>query len=150
MSIEIRSAPVDAIIPLRHRILRAGLPIESAYFEGDEEPGSVHFAAMEDDRVIGCVTLHRRAFDPAAPDAWQLRGMAVDEARQGAGVGSKLLHAVDAHVRSSGYSHLIWCRARKPAVAFYRRHGYEVVGDEYVVPTAGPHFTMCKRLAPPT
>src|SRR5690606_30254682 len=76
MSVSICSVSIDIILPLRHRILREGLPFESARFEGDEEPASRHFAAWDGERVVGCVSVHRRALDAMTPVGWQLRGMA--------------------------------------------------------------------------
>lgn len=150
MPLIVAPTPVDAILPLRHRILRAGLPFETARFEGDEEATSRHFAARDGDQIVGCATVHLRPFSETRPVAWQLRGMAVDEAYRRGGVGSRLLDAVIDHLRADGRTDLLWCRARKPAVPFYKRHGFEVVSDEYDVPTAGPHFTMVKRLDAPT
>jgi len=37
---------VGCIIPLRHRILRAGLPLQSAHFPGDADPSTWHFAVF--------------------------------------------------------------------------------------------------------
>jgi hypothetical protein len=41
-----RRATVAEIMPLRHRILRAGLPFETARFEGDEEATTRHYVAF--------------------------------------------------------------------------------------------------------
>lgn len=54
--ITIRRARVDEIIPLRHRILRAGLPKEEAHFTGDNLPETQHVAAFDADDAICCAT----------------------------------------------------------------------------------------------
>ena len=46
-TIIVRRAAVGEIIPLRHRILRAGLPIEEAHFPGDTDPSTIHVAAFD-------------------------------------------------------------------------------------------------------
>jgi GNAT superfamily N-acetyltransferase len=140
----VRPVPVDDVIDLRHRVLRAGLPREAASFPGDDEPTAVHFAAIEGSTVVGCVTLIHRPHDGAP--AWQLRGMAVAPERRGGGVGSALLAAVDAHVGASDFSRQLWCNARVPAVGFYARHGWRAVNDVFDIPTAGPHRAMVKRI----
>jgi len=84
--IHVRIVPVEQIIDLRQRILRAGLPRSTAIFTGDEDVGAIHLAAFIGETVVGCATLHRKS-----PQTYQLRGMAVETAHQGAGIGSKLL-----------------------------------------------------------
>lgn len=142
----VRSVPVEKIISLRHRILRAGLPLDAARFDGDLEEFSAHFAAFDqDDRVVGCATIHRRPWRDAP--AWQLRGMAVEISLQRSGTGTALLGAIDRHVVSTAYSHQLWCNARQPAVEFYRRNGWETVGELFEIPTAGPHYKMIRMVS---
>jgi GNAT superfamily N-acetyltransferase len=139
-----RRASREEITDLRHVILRAGLPRESAIFDGDDETTTAHFAAADDACVVWCVTLMRRPFDDQ--DAWQLRGMAVVPHLRGAGVGAKLLAQAEQHVRDAGGPTILWCNAREPAVGFYARHGWQIVSDRFDIPTAGPHFRMVRRL----
>ena len=134
---------------LRHRVLRAGLPAESAHFEGDDEPRTVHLAAVLDGgAVVGCLTLLRRPWTAGGIEepAWQLRGMAVDPLSQRTGVGSALLAAADRTVAASGGPALLWCNARKVALGFYETHGWRVASDEFDIPTAGPHRRMIRRV----
>src|SRR6185437_7741626 len=130
--IEIRAVAAECLIDLRHAVLRKGLPRETAMFAGDEDASSRHFVAEGDGVVVGCVTLHLNEW--AHEPAWQLRGMAVAETHQGRGIGSKLLMAVEQSI------------ARTPAALFYGRHGWQVVSEEFEIPTAGPHVKMMKRL----
>lgn len=146
--IEIRRVSIDEILDLRWRILRAGLPLSAAHFEGDDEPTARHFAAIKDGRVIGCLTMLRR--DWKDKPAWQLRGMAVDPIYQKAGIGRRLLVAVEEVARSEPHSLQLWCNARSPARAFYEKNGWQVESEEFVIPTAGPHFKMSKLLAGPS
>jgi len=50
---------VDLILPLRHRMLRQGMPFESARFPGDADDATVHFAAVQtvDEKAVCCLTL---------------------------------------------------------------------------------------------
>lgn len=139
----VRPVSASDVIDLRHRVLRAGLPRESAIFEGDLEPTTVHVAAFDEaGEIVGCVTILRRPYLDAP--AWQLRGMAVAPDLQRAGVGGALLRAVDAIVVASDFSRQLWCNARVPAVGFYERHGWQAIGDVFVIPSAGPHRVMQK------
>lgn len=134
----ITRVPVAEIFDLRHRVLRAHLGRESAHFEGDDAADTVHFAASNAvGEVVGCVSLMRQ---PREEDAWQLRGMAVDESQRGTGVGRTLLQAAEQHAGDAG----VWCNARLGAADFYARHGWVRTSDPFDVPTAGPHVRMRK------
>jgi GNAT superfamily N-acetyltransferase len=142
---KILRVPVELIRPLRHAVLRAGLPAEAAVFDADDEPTSIHLAALDSgDRVIGCLSIVRDDWEGEA--AWRLRGMAVDSAAQRSGIGRTLVQEIESIIATDGHSSLLWCNARTPAVGFYQKMGWQAVGDEFDIPTAGPHFRMCKRL----
>lgn len=140
----VRAKPQD-VIDLRHRILRAGLPRDTAIFEGDAEPTTIHLIAQDDSSAaVGCVTILQRPWNDSP--AWQLRGMAVEWSRQRGGVGSKLISEVERIVRSDSYSKLLWCNARTPAAKFYEKHGWVTASAVFEIPTAGPHVKMTRRL----
>jgi GNAT superfamily N-acetyltransferase len=141
--IRVEPVAVNAVVGLRHQVLRAGLPREAAIFEGDSDPHSVHLAAFEGDVVVGCVTLHASHWE--GRPAWQLRGMAVAPGYQKSGVGRALLASIDAHIATDGNKRMLWCNARVPAAMFYQKHGWEIVSDVFEIPTAGPHLRMVKH-----
>jgi GNAT superfamily N-acetyltransferase len=136
--------PPHAVLDLRHRVLRQGLPPESAVFEGDDEPTAIHLGAFDGSTMVGCVSLLQREWK--GEPAWQMRGMAVDESMRGTGVGAALLDEVDRIVSASTFSKLNWCNARLVAKGFYERHGWTVESELFDIPTAGPHHKMSKRL----
>jgi GNAT superfamily N-acetyltransferase len=143
--IQVRRARPEEVIDLRHVILRAGLPRETAIFAGDDAPGTVHVVAVEDDAVVGCATMLKNIWQ--GEPAWQVRGMAVSPGFQRRGVGGLML----AELQRFAAEHpdgvrLMWCNARSPAVGFYERQGWTVASDEFVIETAGPHFKMTRRL----
>jgi GNAT superfamily N-acetyltransferase len=149
--IEIRRVGVEKILDLRHRILRAGLPPESARFEGDETETTLHLAAFTVEpsdgaghQAVGCLSLMLNSFQ--AEPAWQLRGMAVDEAHQRRGLGRELLARAEAVAASESQVGWLWCNARVPAAGFYQKHGWAIVSEVFEIPTAGPHVKMSKRL----
>ena len=139
-------ATADDVVALRHAVLRAGLPRETAIFPGDDELSARHFVADDTGVIVGCVTLHLNQWQDEA--AWQLRGMAVAPSHQRQGVGGKLIEAVEQSLRQSpdDVPRLLWCNARVPAAGFYERQGWEVVSDVFEIPGAGPHVKMIKRL----
>src|SRR5580658_1143623 len=112
--IEIRRVGVEQILDLRHRILRAGLPPETARFDGDEAATTLHWAAFVVDasdrphgQAIGCLSWMLNSFQDEP--AWQLRGMAVDQGHQGRGLGRELLTHAEAALAGQGQAGLLWC-----------------------------------------
>jgi GNAT superfamily N-acetyltransferase len=149
--IEIRRVGVEKVLDLRHRILRAGLPPESARFDGDEAETTMHWAAFAldssgrtDDSAIGCLSLMLNSLE--GEPAWQLRGMAVDVARQRRGLGAALLARAEAAAASANRAGCLWCNARLPAAGFYQKHGWTPISESFEIPTAGPHVKMSKKL----
>jgi GNAT superfamily N-acetyltransferase len=141
----IRSAKLEELVDLRHRVLRQGLARETAIFPGDDLASSRHFGVFDGRLAIGCATFHRNQFE--SQPAWQLRGMATDGALRSKGVGRELLNFAEESLRRDGSSiRRMWANARVPAIRFYQSLGWQVVSDEFDVPTAGPHRRITKLL----
>jgi GNAT superfamily N-acetyltransferase len=136
---------VERILALRHRVLRQGLPADSARFPGDLDPGTVHLAALAGEEVVGCASYLPSPY--AGEPAWQLRGMATAEAWRGRGVGGLLLAGGERHLAGDPIG-LRWCNARVSAIGFYERHGWTVDSEEFAIPSAGPHRRMVYRRPP--
>jgi len=127
------------------------MPPESARFDGDEAETTQHWAAFAvnasgggEEEVVACLSLMLNSFN--AEPAWQLRGMAVDEAHQGRGLGRDLLKRAAAAAAAEGKAGCLWCNARTPAAGFYQKQGWTVLSEVFEIPTAGPHVKMSKRL----
>ena len=152
VTLVVRVATIDEILPLRHAVLRPGKPVSTAMFAGDAD--SVHVAAWDGDEVIGCATVFADPWpageeQPAEPRAWRLRGMAVDPARQGSGVGGLVLAAAVEAAAAAG-APLMWANARVSALPFYAANGWVAVGEEYLTPDTGlPHRKIVLGLPQP-
>jgi GNAT superfamily N-acetyltransferase len=72
---------------------------------------------------------------------WHLRGMATLDEVRGTGAGSALLRTVLAHALLAGAG-VVWCKARTSATRFYRKHGFQTLGEEFEIPGLGPHSFM--------
>jgi len=149
---QVNFVEAELLRPLRHAVLRPGFPYESTIFDGDDLPTSVHAVAIDketgDIAGIGTVVVQAWAEQPET-FAFRLRGMAVDDKHRGSGAGRLVLDALEQHVRDQG-APLLWCNARIGAVGFYQKCNWQVVSDEYDIPTVGPHFTMIKRFSDTT
>jgi predicted GNAT family N-acyltransferase len=135
----------DEVVPLRHEVLRTGLPIETARYPEDDSPQVFHLADREPDgTIIACVSFFPE--DLGGEPGWRFRGMATRESRRNTGVGGRLLEAgVDEVVKRGGT--LVWCNGRSAASAFYLRHGFKIISDEYVSgPRLIPHYLFARSL----
>ena len=134
-------------ISIRWPVLRPGFPRETAIFAGDELTTAKHFGVSFGGSLVGVASIYP-ALLPEKPDAspsWQLRGMATLAEFRHAGFGTRLLDACVSHARAERAS-LIWCNARTSAATFYAKHGWQIVGEEFDIPTVGPHFRMALEL----
>lgn len=128
---------------LRRSVLRPNLSLEDE-LPGDERPGAVHLAALDDDGqpLCACIVFEDPSpWRPAEP-AWHLRQMATAPDARGAGHGREVLAAAVGHVRAQGAT-VLWCDARESAAGFYERCGWHRHGEVFTDadhPT--PHVRM--------
>lgn len=130
---------------VRQEVLRKGKPIETCHFIGDDANTTTHFGLFEDETIIGVVSVYK-VNSPLFSEKtqFQIRGMAVLENFQSKGYGEQLLKAAENFCWEEK-AHLIWFNAREKAVLFYKKSGYEVVGDAFDIPNVGIHFVMFKE-----
>ncbi len=135
--------------PLRQAILRPHQPVEQLVYPGDDSPDAAHFGAVLDGDLVGIGSIYREPPHGETNDgAWRLRGMAVAPQLHRKGIGSLLLHACVDHARQHGGT-MIWFNARTPAIPFYQAHGFQVRGEEFVLPGIGPHYFMWSGIGLP-
>jgi N-acetylglutamate synthase-like GNAT family acetyltransferase len=103
------------------------------------------WVALQNDRIVGTVSAVARA------DSLYVRGMAVDPASRGSGIGRELLERVEEFASQSGFKRLFLSTTPflSSAIRLYEKHGFRR-SDE------GPHhlfgtplFSMVKTLAMP-
>jgi len=140
--VEVRTITAAETWPLRLAVLRPGHPLPAAQFPGDDLPSTRHFGAFRSSDLVGIVSLFLVEM-PEQPGvgALQLRGMATVPEVRGAGFGRALVAASVVFARQNGVK-LIWCNARTSAEEFYRKLGWEILGEEFDIPDVGPHFRM--------
>jgi predicted N-acetyltransferase YhbS len=149
MHVRVEEIEAGATHELRRRVLRAGDPASVVEFDGDRDPGAFHLGAFDDTAgLVGVVTFLPNRWDERPGDAaFQLRGMAVDPAEQGAGIGRALLAAGLDRARAEG-AQVVWAKGRDAVLGFYERLGWKVVGDGFVYgPMNLPHHVVVTELA---
>ncbi len=135
----------DEIVPIRHEVLRPGLPVETAMYPEDGHPQVFHLAErLVAATIIACVTFFPDELPGEPEPTWRLRGMATLEGYRNTGIGGRLLEAgVDEVARRGGKT--VWCNGRTEAAEFYRRHGFHTLGDEFILPPRNhPHFVFVR------
>ena len=135
-------------LPMRTHVLRPGREPSEGLFSGEMPESARHFAAFEDEKIVGVgyIVPAPAPFD-SEPSAWQLRGMSVEPTRQGQGIGALIVRHVEAEAKRANIE-IVWFNARSAAVAFYAKLGFELRGEEFEIPTVGPHFLMSKHIKP--
>lgn len=131
---------------VRHPVLRAGKPIESCHFDGDDLVSTKHFGIFIDNTLVGVTSLfmQRHSFFNHEIQM-QMRGMAVLNSHQKQGFGEKLLAACENYLRNEKIN-LLWFNARANAVPFYEKLGYQIIGKSFEIGDIGTHFVMYKQL----
>jgi GNAT superfamily N-acetyltransferase len=134
----VEEVAAEATHDLRRRVLRAGVPDPNVVFPEDTRPGTFHLAVRDDaDRIVGIGTfLPDQCPHRSGRRGWRLRGMAVEPALQGQGIGRALLAEGLARLKADG-AEVVWARGRDTALGFYEREGWVVVGDAYVPDETG-------------
>lgn len=133
---------------LRHRVLRPHQQLSEMRYDGDEADTTLHLGAFNEvnasqqDEPVGVVTLAPAPMpSQPRPGDWRLRGMAVDPAYQGLGVGRMLVQQCIDSVRTERGQRL-WCNARVTAMGFYEKLGFVTHGEPFEIEHIGPHYVM--------
>ena len=142
----IKEIPALETFSVRLPVLRPGKPIETCHFEGDNLETTKHFGYFDDEKLAGIASLfkHPTPFFKEEQQ-FQLRGMAVLSEYQKKGIGEILVkHAEKDAIERDGK--LMWFNAREIAVPFYKKLGYEIIGEPFDIEDIGKHYVMYKNL----
>ncbi|HRE51871.1 MAG TPA: GNAT family N-acetyltransferase [Flavitalea sp.] len=127
------------MVRLRNDILRKPLGLAFLPEELEQEREHILIGAFEDDKILGCCMLVKE--DEATA---RLRQMAVPNTLQGKGIGRALMLFAENIARDKRFNKLAM-HARKTAIGFYEKLGYEIVSEEFEEITL-PHVIMEKKL----
>jgi GNAT superfamily N-acetyltransferase len=119
---------------IRHSLADDLADISASYLN---EPGGHFWVADVDGQIKGMVGIQRRTQEEA-----ELRRMSVASDSRRHGIGSRLLETAEAFCREQGYHRirLTTVSLLQPAIALYRKHGYQQVGEERYGQGMGLHF----------
>lgn len=127
------------MVDLRFNVLRKPLGLDFSEEDLEKEKNDVLIGCFDEEKLEGCCLL-----TPVGKDAFRLRQMAVSNGLQGKGIGRVLMSFAENIARDMGKEKLLM-HARKSAVGFYEKLGYEISGKEFEEVTI-PHCVMEKVL----
>ena len=143
---KIQNISSNATYIVRNPVLRPEQPIESCIFEGDDLETTSHFGLFINDELIGVVSVFKNnssIFN--VENQFQIRGMALLQQHQKKGYGTLLVKHCERFIISQK-SNLIWFNARKNAVPFYEKLGYNKIGNPFSIADIGIHYVMKKEI----
>ncbi|MGH9291652.1 MAG: GNAT family N-acetyltransferase [Acidimicrobiales bacterium] len=150
---DLRRVPAEATFALRQKVLRPHQSPAEMALDGDDDPGTGFFAALDAaGEVVSTANIRREEPPPELTEvvptagggeaaSWRLRGMATREDLRSSGLGSRLVIDCMEWVENHGGG-FCWCSARTPARDFYERAGFTAHGEVYEKPAIGPHVLM--------
>ncbi len=130
----------EQIVRLREKVLR--IPLGLKFSENDLiiDQDEQIFALILDHTPIACVQVRTLTTEKV-----KLRQMAVDSAFQKQGWGKTLLNKVEEYLLKQGIE-TIELHARKSAVDFYKKIGYQILSSEFTE-VGLPHYKMRKQIS---
>lgn len=140
LPVEFGTPEFDETVRLRDQILRKPLNMEFTVEQISEEHNQIHLACYNERvEIVGCLVLKR------VDDTYiKMRQVAVDEAIQKMGVGTKLVEASEIYAKSEGFK-VMELHAREVAIPFYQKLKYKKVGKQFEE-VGIKHYRMEKRL----
>lgn len=143
---EIRTISSSQTFEIRHPILRAGQPLESCKFVGDDDDETLHFGAYDEGNLVGILSCYvNNGTHFTQGKNYQIRGVAVVEKLQQKGIGKVLMLHAEKVLKKKGCDH-VWLNARVIAKSFYTKLDYLEIGTVFEVPIIGAHQSFYKKL----
>lgn len=133
-------------INIRKEMLRQDFPPEACHYPGDDDDLTFHLGGFMDNKLVSIASFYFQNHpDIPEENQFQLRGMASLPEFQGKGLSSMLLMTAFPIIKQNMVNTL-WCNARKTAVGFYEKVGFEKLGNEFEVDNIGTHVVMMKKI----
>lgn len=146
MNLTTRLITPEETRPLRYLVLWPHKPnVQSCVIDIDHREDAMHVGAFQGEELIGICSLFQM-HTPKLPDEkqYRLRAMATHPDVRGSGAGKAVVEEALRQVQEKGVD-VLWCDARKVALGFYSRMGFDLIDAWYEVPIIGPHKLMYYR-----
>lgn len=125
---------------LRDTVLRK--PLGLSLFDENlaDEEHDVHIGAFIHNKIIGVLIMTRLNATEV-----KMRQVAVDEDYRNRKIGQEMVFYSEGYSKKAGYTTIL-LNARKSAVGFYEKLGYETISDEFLEINI-PHYKMRKCIS---
>lgn len=127
-------------------MLRPNGTLEDCIFQGDNDELTFHLGAFVDKKLVSVASFYFEK-NNHFPDEnqYRLRGMATLPDHQGQGLSSALLRTAFPVIKQNQCT-LLWCNAREKAMGFYKKVGFQSIGDFFTIPHIGKHILMSIKI----
>ena len=143
---DIKVVAAKDIRPLRNLVLRPNLPIETTYYDLDNEIETFHLASIMDNTIISIGTFYpENDIELQTKNGYRLRGMATHPKFRRKSAATKLMKESFVLLKEKKCD-ILWCNARLVAVEFYKSLGFKITGKIFDIPSIGPHYKMYKSV----
>lgn len=143
---DIKKVAAKEIRPLRNLVLRPNLPIETTFYDLDDNKNTFHLASIIDDTIISIGTFYpENDVKLQTKNAYRLRGMATHPNYRRKSAATKLMEKSFVLLKEKKCD-ILWCNARLIAVEFYKSLGFKIVGEIFDIPSIGAHYKMYKSI----
>ena len=143
---DIKVVAAKDIRPLRNLVLRPNLPIETTYYDLDNDIETFHLASIMDNTIISIGTFYpENDIELQTKNGYRLRGMATDPKFRRKSAATKLMKESFVLLKEKKCD-ILWCNARLVAVEFYKSLGFKITGKIFDIPSIGPHYKMYKSV----
>ena len=143
---DIKVVAAKDIRPLRNLVLRPNLPIETTYYDLDNDIETFHLASIMDNTIISIGTFYpENDIELQTKNGYRLRGMATHPKFRRKSAATKLMEESFVLLKEKKCD-VLWCNARLVAVEFYKSLGFKITGKIFDIPSIGPHYKMYKSV----
>tara|TARA_B100001173_G_C15835817_1_gene482491 strand:- start:192 stop:635 length:444 start_codon:yes stop_codon:yes gene_type:complete len=143
---DIKVVAAKDIRPLRNLVLRPNLPIETTYYDLDNDIETFHLASIMDNTIISIGTFYpENDIELQTKNGYRLRGMATHPKFRRKSAATKLMKESFVLLKEKKCD-ILWCNARLVGVEFYKSLGFKITGKIFDIPSIGPHYKMYKSV----
>ena len=143
---DIKVVAAKDIRPLRNLVLRPNLPIETTYYDLDNDIETFHLASIMDNTIISIGTFYpENDIELQTKNGYRLRGMATHPKFRRKSAATKLMKESFVLLKEKKCD-VLWCNARLVAVEFYKSLGFKITGKIFDIASIGPHYKMYKSV----
>ena len=143
---DVKKVAAKDIRPLRNLVLRPNLPIETTFYDLDDDEKTFHLASIIDNNIISIGTFYpENDIKLKTKNGYRLRGMATHPNFRRKSAATKLMEKSFVFLKQKECD-ILWCNARLIAVKFYKSLGFKIIGEIFDIPKIGPHYKMYKSI----